>query len=227
MGAYSDVVETIERAKDTMTVRRVFGDPVEKDGVTIVPAARVQGGAGGGGGEGPEGQGSGMGTGFGVNARPVGAFVIKGEDVQWRRAVDVLEELGDEEGLSDAHRFASATALILGRATETLSEAELALVYSLRSGASVDLSALVGRVTVALILGSTPAGAGLDRVERLVDQVAGNREAEAEAIGCVAWFLALLGRADEARAAARQAQAVFEDLGMRWSTSLGAFGNWV
>jgi uncharacterized spore protein YtfJ len=89
MGAQSDLMETIERAKDTMTVRRVFGDPVEKDGVTIVPAARVQGGAGGGGGEGPEGQGSGMGSGFGVNARPVGAFVIKGEDVQWRPAVDV------------------------------------------------------------------------------------------------------------------------------------------
>jgi uncharacterized spore protein YtfJ len=89
MGAHSDLMETIERAKDTMTVRRVFGDPVEKDGVTIVPAARVQGGAGGGGGEGPEGQGSGMGSGFGVNARPVGAFVIKGEDVQWRPAIDV------------------------------------------------------------------------------------------------------------------------------------------
>ena len=89
MGGYSDVIETIERAKDTMTVRRVFGDPVEKDGVTIVPAARVQGGAGGGRGEGPEGQGTGMGTGFGVNARPAGAFVIRGEDVQWRPAVDV------------------------------------------------------------------------------------------------------------------------------------------
>jgi uncharacterized spore protein YtfJ len=89
MGAHSDLMETIERAKDTMTARRVFGDPVEKDGVTIVPAARVQGGAGGGGGEGPGGEGSGMGSGFGVNARPVGAFVIKGEDVQWRPAVDV------------------------------------------------------------------------------------------------------------------------------------------
>lgn len=89
MSAHSDLMETIERARDTMTVRRVFGDPVEKDGITIVPAARVQGGAGGGGGEGPDGEGSGMGTGFAINARPVGVFVIKGEDVQWRPAVDV------------------------------------------------------------------------------------------------------------------------------------------
>lgn len=125
MGAHSDVMETIERAKDTMTVRRVFGDPVEKDGVTIVPAARVQGGAGGGGGEGPEGEGSGMGTGFGVNARPVGAFVIRGEDVQWRPAVDV------NKVITGAQLVAIAALLLAGvvvraRKAVLLQEAETA-----------------------------------------------------------------------------------------------------
>ena len=81
-----DIRETIERATDAMTARRVYGEPYEKNGVTIIPAARVQGGAGGG--EGPEGQG-GSGGGFGVNARPAGAFVIRGEDVEWRPAIDV------------------------------------------------------------------------------------------------------------------------------------------
>jgi uncharacterized spore protein YtfJ len=84
-----DVRETIEQAKDAMTVKRVFGDPVEKDGVTVIPAARVQGGAGGGGGEAPDGQGAGSGSGFGINAKPVGAFVIKDEEVTWQPAVDV------------------------------------------------------------------------------------------------------------------------------------------
>ena len=84
-----DVRETIEQAKDAMTVRRVYGEPVEKDGVTVIPAARVQGGAGGGGGEAPEGQGAGGGSGFAMNAKPVGAFVIKGDDVAWQPAVDV------------------------------------------------------------------------------------------------------------------------------------------
>lgn len=82
----SDVQRTIEQAKDALTVRRVFGDPYEKNGVTVIPAARVQGGAGGGGGTGPEGEGKG--SGFGVAARPAGAYVIKGEDVAWRPAVD-------------------------------------------------------------------------------------------------------------------------------------------
>lgn len=84
----NDVQKTIEQAKDTLTVRRVFGDPYEKNGVTFIPAARVQGGAGGGSGEGPEGQGVGRGSGFGVNARPAGAFVIHGDEVEWRPAVD-------------------------------------------------------------------------------------------------------------------------------------------
>ena len=91
MEGFVDVRETIEQAKDTMTVRRVFGDPVEKDGVTVIPAARVQGGAGGGGGEAPGGQGSGGGSGFGVNAKPAGVFVISGEDVRWQPALDVTK----------------------------------------------------------------------------------------------------------------------------------------
>jgi uncharacterized spore protein YtfJ len=41
-----DVQRTIEQAKDAITVRRVYGDPFEKNGVTVIPAARVQGGAG-------------------------------------------------------------------------------------------------------------------------------------------------------------------------------------
>ena len=89
MSTPADVMKAVEQAKDAMTVKRVFGDPYEKDGVTVIPAARVQGGAGGGGGEGPEGEGRGSGSGFGVNARPVGAFVIKGDEVVWRPAVDV------------------------------------------------------------------------------------------------------------------------------------------
>jgi uncharacterized spore protein YtfJ len=84
-----DVQDVITQARDAITVKRVFGDPYEKNGVTVIPVARVQGGAGGGGGEGPEGQGKGSGSGFGMTARPVGAFLIRGNEVTWRPAVDV------------------------------------------------------------------------------------------------------------------------------------------
>jgi uncharacterized spore protein YtfJ len=87
--AAMDVQDVIAQARDTLTVKRVFGEPYEKDGVTIIPAARVQGGAGAGGGEDPQGQGRGSGSGFGVTARPVGAFIIRQGDLSWRPAVDV------------------------------------------------------------------------------------------------------------------------------------------
>jgi uncharacterized spore protein YtfJ len=84
-----EVQEVIAQARDVLTVKRVFGEPYEKDGVTIIPAARVGGGAGGGGGEGAAGEGKGSGSGFGMGARPVGAFVIREGELSWRPAVDV------------------------------------------------------------------------------------------------------------------------------------------
>jgi uncharacterized spore protein YtfJ len=84
-----EVQEVLAQARDSLTVKRVYGEPYEKDGVTVIPAARVQGGAGAGGGEDPQGQGKGSGSGFGVTARPVGAFIIREGELSWRPAVDV------------------------------------------------------------------------------------------------------------------------------------------
>ena len=84
-----EVSDVITQAREALTVKRVFGEPYEKNGVTVIPAAKVQGGAGGGDGEGPEGMGRGSGSGFGLNARPVGAFLVRGDDVTWRPAVDL------------------------------------------------------------------------------------------------------------------------------------------
>lgn len=83
-----DVQEMLTEARDAMNVRRVYGEPFEKNGVTVLPAASVRGGGGGGSGEGPEGEGKGTGGGFGLMARPVGAYVIRGEEVRWEPAVD-------------------------------------------------------------------------------------------------------------------------------------------
>jgi uncharacterized spore protein YtfJ len=82
-----DVQETISQARDAITVKRVFGDPYERNGTTVIPAAAVRGGAGGGTGESSEGTGGG--TGFGITARPVGAFVIRDGEATWRPAFDL------------------------------------------------------------------------------------------------------------------------------------------
>jgi uncharacterized spore protein YtfJ len=84
-----DVQEAISKAREAMTVKRVYGDPYERNGVTVMPAAAVAGGAGGGSGEGPEKGQTGGGSGFGLGARPVGAYVLEGDDVRWVPARDV------------------------------------------------------------------------------------------------------------------------------------------
>jgi uncharacterized spore protein YtfJ len=83
-----NIEETIAKARDAITVKRVYGDPFERDGVTVIPAAAVAGGGGGGSGEDEKG-GTGGGTGFGLSARPVGAYVIDNGTVRWEPAIDV------------------------------------------------------------------------------------------------------------------------------------------
>ncbi len=87
------VFDQVRGSRDALSVRRVFGDPYELDGVTVIPVARVTGGAGGGGGtgEGPDGKGtgSGGGTGFGLSARGIGVYEVREGKVEWKPAVDV------------------------------------------------------------------------------------------------------------------------------------------
>jgi uncharacterized spore protein YtfJ len=82
-----DFQETISAAREAITVKRVYGEPYERNGVAVIPAAAVQGGGGGGGSE--EGERSDGGGGFGLQARPVGAYVVRGEQVSWQPAFDL------------------------------------------------------------------------------------------------------------------------------------------
>jgi uncharacterized spore protein YtfJ len=85
-----DLREIVGYAADAAQVRRVFGEPIERDGVVVVPVAAIRGGAGGGGGKGPEDAGGeGLGGGYGFIARPAGVFVIRDDQVDWRPAIDV------------------------------------------------------------------------------------------------------------------------------------------
>jgi uncharacterized spore protein YtfJ len=92
-----EVSAVVEKTKDAFSVRRVYGDAITQDGITIIPAARIASGAGAGGGDGPgetatpghaRSSGSGMGMGFGGASRPVGAFVVKNGEATWVSAVD-------------------------------------------------------------------------------------------------------------------------------------------
>ncbi|GEL18119.1 spore germination protein GerW family protein [Pseudonocardia asaccharolytica] len=84
-----DVSTAMQRVEDAIRVNRVYGEPVTADEVTIIPAARVGGGAGGGGGRDAKQGGEGSGGGIGWGGRPSGAFVVREGTVRWEPAVDV------------------------------------------------------------------------------------------------------------------------------------------
>jgi len=87
-----EIHDLLAKANDSITVGRVFGTPIERDGVLVIPVASVQGGGGGGGGTGVgpggEGEGTGSGGGYGVRSRPVGVFVVRDGTVSWHPALD-------------------------------------------------------------------------------------------------------------------------------------------
>jgi len=86
------VLGDIRGTRDALSVRRVVGDPCTVDGVTIIPVARIAGGAGGGGGEGTgpgEQGGHGFGTGFTLGARPLGVYEIRDGTLRWRPTIDL------------------------------------------------------------------------------------------------------------------------------------------
>ena len=80
----------------TASAQAVFGAPIEKDGVTIVPVASVRYGAGGGGRrgqgrkkrEGSDPNEAGYGHGGGVQAAPVGYIELRGGEARYRRITD-------------------------------------------------------------------------------------------------------------------------------------------
>ena len=98
-----DVHELTSRIGDNLSVRRAFGAAYERDGLLVIPVALVAGG--GGGGQGPipttqdgapastagrdgAGDQTGVGGGFGGLVMPIGAYVVKGDQVRWVPAVN-------------------------------------------------------------------------------------------------------------------------------------------
>ncbi|MCU1362241.1 MAG: hypothetical protein JWM55_69 [Acidimicrobiaceae bacterium] len=93
--------DLLSRVSDNLSVGRSFGSAYEKDGLYVIPVAFVAGGCGGG--EGPTGTSSsdtddddtveesphGSGAGFGGVVFPVGAYVVKDDDVRWVPAINV------------------------------------------------------------------------------------------------------------------------------------------
>ena len=106
--AKQEVLDSIQGTHDSLSVKRCYGDPIELDGVTVIPVARASGGAGGGGGEGTDEHdagGGGFGTGFGLRVNPIGVYEVHADGVVWKPTVDVNRLLkGSSTGAGRHHR---------------------------------------------------------------------------------------------------------------------------
>jgi uncharacterized spore protein YtfJ len=93
------VDELLERIGQTVgdkaNVSTVFGDPVEREGVTVIPVAKARFGFGGGGGSGArEGQeGSGGGGGGGAYVSPVGYIEVRAAGAEFKRIQSPMDML--------------------------------------------------------------------------------------------------------------------------------------
>lgn len=74
--------------RKVLSVRRVFGEPIERDGTTVIPAARLRGRAGGRRARKRNGADASQ-RGLKLAARPAGALVIRDGNVSWQPAIDV------------------------------------------------------------------------------------------------------------------------------------------
>jgi uncharacterized spore protein YtfJ len=80
----------LERLGGVANAEAVFGNPVERDGITVIPVAKVRWGAGGGGGGERDGDG-GSGGGGGLQASPAGYIELKDGNAQFIRTTHVSD----------------------------------------------------------------------------------------------------------------------------------------
>jgi hypothetical protein len=93
--------EAFRSVREVLSARQVFGAPVVREDVTVIPAATVIGAGGGGGGSKASGEGDaqapepaiGTGMGLGVIAWASGAFEIREDRVAWRPTLDITRIL--------------------------------------------------------------------------------------------------------------------------------------
>ena len=112
-GAMNGFLERIaERLGAKASVKAVFGEPIERDGITVIPVARIRYGFGGGAGSSPlpPGQGriagedpeaedatagsSGLGGGGGATADPIGYIEIGPDGADFRPIVPAMPSPG-------------------------------------------------------------------------------------------------------------------------------------
>ncbi len=131
------------------------------------------------------------------------------------QAVRVFEELRDDAGLARALRRVALVERGRCRYAATKDVAERARRHARRAGDRQEEARIVDLICMALLYGPDPAPAAAERCRRLLRETSGNLALEANVLSALAGLEALLGDFEEARKLCDQADATFEELGLR------------
>jgi class 3 adenylate cyclase/tetratricopeptide (TPR) repeat protein len=138
------------------------------------------------------------------------------------RAISLHKELGDEPALGRAWMALSDAGNFGGEWSASYRAAERALEHA-RRGRDRTLE-LTAATRLAGWAGPMPADEGAELVRALLPDAAGNRVQTALLLRVVAPLEAMRERIDQARTAYRRAQAIYEELGLRFELGRAAFG---
>jgi len=130
------------------------------------------------------------------------------------RAIGIFEELGDDLGLARAWRLVAQANYLARRAGPSVEASERALVHARRAGDRFEEREIAELgLGVPLVLGPAPAPEAARRCEQLLGEAAGDPVLEANALGALAYLVAIQGRTAEARELLARGRGVMEVVG--------------
>jgi uncharacterized spore protein YtfJ len=96
---------TVEELDKLLNARNVLGDPIERDGVTVIPIVSYGFGFGAGGNAGSK-AGTGAGTGGGGGIKPLGAIIFDGSGARVEAVKGAMTNVAEVVGEAAEHIMA-------------------------------------------------------------------------------------------------------------------------
>jgi class 3 adenylate cyclase/tetratricopeptide (TPR) repeat protein len=146
--------------------------------------------------------------------------------VETVEAIAVFEGAGDDAGLAKAWRllaWSHGTACSYGNAAAA---AELALRHARLADDGRQQSRAATAYAAAAVYGPTPVAEAIERCERIVEQVSGDRHSEGILLALLASLLAFEGSFERARELAERSRAMLDDLGLGVEVARAALEAW-
>lgn len=132
-------------------------------------------------------------------------------------AIEVLSELGDEQGLGSAWEILATAHYILCQHGSRLEASERGLEYAIRAGDPPLIAGCVSHISYGMLYGATPTSQAVSRSEELLETFRGQRIVTMNILFPLAVSTAMRGRFDEARSLLNDAKAIAQDLGSQWA----------